>query len=110
MENFFFLFIIRSFSFLTIFVGEFLSGLADQILSKPKALHNILELIKKGEVQVHTEIEVSELKLGEQIAQGAAGKVYKSVWNGEEVAVKVLGEDMLNFSIEEFKREVAIMR
>ena len=48
--------------------------------------------------------------MGELIAEGGSGRVYKAEWRKKTAAVKEFSESMLSFSPEEFQREVAIMR
>ncbi|KAL6493388.1 Serine/threonine-protein kinase edr1 [Orobanche gracilis] len=67
---------------------------------------------------VDTEIDVGEceivwedLVLGERIGLGSYGEVYHADWNGTEVAVKkFLDQDFSGAALDEFKREVRIMR
>ncbi|XP_057423662.1 serine/threonine-protein kinase STY8-like isoform X2 [Lotus japonicus] len=57
------------------------------------------------------EIDRRLLKIGERIASGSYGDLYRGVYLGEEVAVKVLRNEQLNDSLEdEFAQEVAILR
>jgi len=91
------------------FPNEFIPGLSEKVLTRPGGLSEVLSLIKKFQLSLHKEIDPADIKIGELIAVGSAGKVFKGIYNGEEVAVKILSEDMLNFSVEEFKREVSIM-
>ncbi|XP_027363160.1 serine/threonine-protein kinase STY46-like isoform X2 [Abrus precatorius] len=57
------------------------------------------------------EIDRKLLKLGEKIASGSCGDLYRGVYLGEDVAVKVLRSDQLNEALEdEFTQEVAILR
>ncbi|KAL5139628.1 Serine/threonine-protein kinase STY46 [Glycine soja] len=57
------------------------------------------------------EIDRKLLKLGEKIASGSSGDLYRGVYLGEDVAVKVLRSEQLNDALEdEFAQEVAILR
>uniref|UniRef100_A0A0R0EDF6 non-specific serine/threonine protein kinase n=1 Tax=Glycine max TaxID=3847 RepID=A0A0R0EDF6_SOYBN len=57
------------------------------------------------------EIDRRLLKLGEKIASGSSGDLYRGVYLGEDVAVKVLRSEQLNDALEdEFAQEVAILR
>ncbi|CAJ1976964.1 unnamed protein product [Sphenostylis stenocarpa] len=56
------------------------------------------------------EIDRRLLKLGEKIASGSSGDLYRGVYLGEDVAVKVLKSEQLNDTLEdEFAQEVAIL-
>ncbi|KAJ7552347.1 hypothetical protein O6H91_06G051400 [Diphasiastrum complanatum] len=57
------------------------------------------------------EIQWHDILLGERIGQGSYGKVYRADWQGSDVAVKIfLDQDFKEEALEEFRREVAIMR
>ncbi|EXC10340.1 Serine/threonine-protein kinase [Morus notabilis] len=57
------------------------------------------------------EISWEDLVLGERIGLGSYGEVYHADWNGTEVAVKkFLDQDFSGAALDEFKREVRIMR
>ncbi|XP_061341997.1 serine/threonine-protein kinase STY46-like [Gastrolobium bilobum] len=57
------------------------------------------------------EIDRRLLKIGERIASGSCGDLYRGVYIGEDVAVKVLRSEQLNDALEdEFAQEVAILR
>ncbi|KAL1533488.1 non-specific serine/threonine protein kinase [Salvia divinorum] len=57
------------------------------------------------------EIDWRLLKIGEKIASGSCGDLYRGVYLCEDVAVKVLRSEHLNNSLEaEFAQEVAILR
>ncbi|KAL3631716.1 Serine/threonine-protein kinase edr1 [Castilleja foliolosa] len=57
------------------------------------------------------EIVWEHLDLGERIGLGSYGEVYHADWNGTEVAVKkFLDQDFSGAALDEFKREVRIMR
>ncbi|KAL9317641.1 hypothetical protein ACSQ67_014158 [Phaseolus vulgaris] len=57
------------------------------------------------------EIDRRLLKLGEKIASGSSGDLYRGVYLGEDVAVKVLRSEQLNDALQdEFAQEVAILR
>ncbi|XP_042049804.1 serine/threonine-protein kinase EDR1-like [Salvia splendens] len=60
---------------------------------------------------VDCEIVWEDLVLGERIGLGSYGEVYHADWNGTEVAVKkFLDQDFSGAALDEFKREVRIMR
>ena len=50
------------------------------------------------------------LHLQESIAQGASAKVWKAKVRGKPMAIKVFDRQHIGFSIEEFRRELAIIR
>lgn len=56
------------------------------------------------------EILPDEIKRGKKLAQGSFGVVYKGKCRGEIVAIKELSCDIDDDVLEEFRREVAIMR
>ncbi|KAG8391010.1 hypothetical protein BUALT_Bualt01G0143500 [Buddleja alternifolia] len=57
------------------------------------------------------EILWEDLVIGERIGLGSYGEVYHADWNGTEVAVKkFLDQDFSGAALDEFKREVRIMR
>ncbi|XP_074311487.1 serine/threonine-protein kinase EDR1 isoform X2 [Silene latifolia] len=65
------------------------------------------ELDDVGECEILWE----DLDIGERIGLGSYGEVYHADWNGTEVAVKkFLDQDFSGAALEEFKREVRIMR
>ncbi|KAL5727642.1 hypothetical protein ACHQM5_000816 [Ranunculus cassubicifolius] len=57
------------------------------------------------------EILWDDLLLGEEIGQGSYAIVYRGIWNGSEVAVKVYSEnDYSESTLMDFKKEIAIMK
>nr|XP_043632519.1 probable serine/threonine-protein kinase SIS8 isoform X2 [Erigeron canadensis] len=57
------------------------------------------------------EIAWEDITLGERIGLGSYGEVYRGDWHGTEVAVKkFLDQEITIESLEEFKREVGIMK
>ncbi|KAM0944103.1 putative protein kinase TKL-CTR1-DRK-2 family [Dioscorea sansibarensis] len=57
------------------------------------------------------EIPWEHLVIGERIGLGSYGEVYRADWNGTEVAVKkFLDQDFDGDALDEFRREVKIMR
>lgn len=74
-----------------------------------------------GLIKVHREIDRSEIQFGNLIAQGAggtvclevrdsSGMVFEGIYKDQAVAVKVFNEDNISFSVQDFTREVALMR
>lgn len=73
--------------------------------SRDRLVENAIEFAREFE------IPWEDLIIGERIGQGSYGKVYRADWQGSDVAVKVfLDQDLKVEALEEFKREVAIMR
>ncbi|XP_010041776.2 serine/threonine-protein kinase EDR1 [Eucalyptus grandis] len=63
------------------------------------------------DVDVGDEIQWEHLVIGERIGLGSYGEVYHADWNGTEVAVKkFLDQDFSGAALDEFRREVRIMR
>lgn len=53
------------------------------------------------------EIDYDELEVGEQLGAGGHGQVFKAMWKGTEVAVKLMASDKVNKEMEKsFKDEV----
>jgi len=88
--------------------NEYINEIQEIILRKT-AIQPILELSLSGDIQTHKEIDPAEIEFEELLAEGSSGKVYKGKWKGLEVALKKFEDDMLSFSMIEFRREVAIM-
>ncbi|KAJ9560271.1 hypothetical protein OSB04_005431 [Centaurea solstitialis] len=60
---------------------------------------------------VDAEIDRRLLKIGERLASGSNGDLYRGEYLGQEVAVKILRSEHLNESLEdEFAHEVAMLR
>ncbi|XP_024972204.1 serine/threonine-protein kinase STY46-like isoform X2 [Cynara cardunculus var. scolymus] len=60
---------------------------------------------------VDAEIDRRLLKIGERLASGSCGDLYRGEYLGQEVAVKILRSEHLNESLEdEFAHEVAMLR
>jgi serine/threonine-protein kinase CTR1 len=71
------------------------------------------EQLVENAVEFAREFEIlwEDLIIGERIGQGSYGKVYRADWQGSDVAVKVfLDQDLKVEALDEFRREVAIMR
>ncbi|KAK9270111.1 hypothetical protein L1049_025685 [Liquidambar formosana] len=62
---------------------------------------------KSGDLEIDRRL----LKIGERIASGSCGDLYRGVYLGRDVAIKVLRSEHLNEALEdEFAQEVAILR
>ncbi|KAK4843032.1 hypothetical protein QYF36_003044 [Acer negundo] len=61
--------------------------------------------------KVDCEIHWEDLLLGEEIGQGSYAVVYRGMWNGSDVAVKVyFGNEYSEGTIENYQKEVDIMK
>ncbi len=72
----------------------------------------VIWLIIKFESQVSVSIDWDEIELGDQIARGGYGTVYKAHWRTNEVAVKILNvaiEDLSPKEVDDVKRELKLM-
>ncbi|PSS31724.1 Serine/threonine-protein kinase [Actinidia chinensis var. chinensis] len=57
------------------------------------------------------EVDRRLLKIGDRIASGSCGDLYRGVYLGQDVAIKILRSEHLNDALEdEFAQEVAILR
>ncbi|XP_010532192.1 PREDICTED: serine/threonine-protein kinase EDR1 [Tarenaya hassleriana] len=95
------------------------SGGPGLILKDPESSSSLLgSLARRTNNQILDDLDVSEceipwedLVIGERIGIGSYGEVYHADWNGTEVAVKkFLDQDFSGAALDEFKREVRIMR
>ncbi|KAL3504424.1 hypothetical protein ACH5RR_034265 [Cinchona calisaya] len=78
------------------------SSLSKSSLGKALAVE-----MKTGDWEIDTRL----LKVGERIASGSCGDLYRGAYIGQDVAVKVLRSEHLNDTIgDEFAQEVAILR
>ncbi|EEF51112.1 map3k delta-1 protein kinase, putative [Ricinus communis] len=60
---------------------------------------------------VKCEIHWEELQLGEEIGQGSYGVVYRGIWNGSDVAVKLyFGNQFKEETVQDYKKEIDIMK
>jgi len=70
----------------------------------------LLQMGIEGKLRLYHKIEWSEVELGDLIAKGAGGVVYKGKWNNKEVAVKICGRMGIFFGTKtEFRFEVGVM-
>ncbi|OVA14145.1 PAS domain [Macleaya cordata] len=57
------------------------------------------------------EIGWEDLHLGEEVGQGSYAVVYRGIWNGSDVAIKVyVGSEYREATLLDYKKEVAIMQ
>ncbi|CAK7340893.1 unnamed protein product [Dovyalis caffra] len=90
------------------------TNLKSKDLESPSAsvgsrIHRVDQIL--DDVDVGYEICWEELVIGERIGLGSYGEVYHADLNGTEVAVKkFLDQDFSGAALDEFKREVRIMR
>ncbi|KAJ4835070.1 hypothetical protein Tsubulata_028840 [Turnera subulata] len=60
---------------------------------------------------VDCEIRWEDLHLGEEIGQGSYAAVYRGIWNGSDVAVKVyFGNQYREETVQDYQKEVNIMK
>ncbi|KAJ0105966.1 hypothetical protein Patl1_18691 [Pistacia atlantica] len=60
---------------------------------------------------VDCEIHWEDLRLGEEIGQGSYAVVYRGIWNGSDVAVKVyFGNEYSEGTLQNYKKEIDIMK
>eukprot|EP01103_Thecamoeba_quadrilineata_P014173 TRINITY_DN414_c0_g1_i2.p1 TRINITY_DN414_c0_g1~~TRINITY_DN414_c0_g1_i2.p1 ORF type:complete len:626 (+),score=95.19 TRINITY_DN414_c0_g1_i2:617-2494(+) len=55
-------------------------------------------------------IDVGELEFGEKIGNGASAEVHRGKYRGQDVAIKILTKKMENKHIDEFMKELLIMK
>lgn len=87
---------------------ESVSGLRERILDGG-FLQSLLDYAAQEVLQLHREIDPSEIELESQIAQGASAKIYTAKWKGKTVCCKVFDPDHISFSEEEFKKELGLL-
>jgi serine/threonine protein kinase len=62
---------------------------------------------RRGDPDKDWEIDYDELTMGPQLGVGGYGEVYRALWKGTEVAVKVMPADRITRDMEKsFKEEV----
>ena len=69
-------------------------------------------LAQQGVVAVHREVAKEDVVISETIARGAEGVIKLAQFSGkavENVVVKLCGEQCINFDIENFRLEAALM-
>ena len=54
-------------------------------------------------------IPMSQVEMGKKIGSGGYGVVYAGKWQGKEVAVKMVQQNLVASEIEEFKHEAMLM-
>ncbi|CAM6085958.1 unnamed protein product [Calypogeia fissa] len=66
---------------------------------------------EKTDIANDWEIDNSQLKLGQKVASGAFGDLYRGTYCGQDVAIKILKRDRLTENLQhEFMQEIFIMR
>ncbi|EAL63927.1 LIM-type zinc finger-containing protein [Dictyostelium discoideum AX4] len=78
-------------------------------LLKHQSFDDILGEVLSKKISIYKELSKEEVAFGDVIASGASGKVYKGIYKGRDVAIKVYSSENFCFNIEEFDREVTIM-
>jgi serine/threonine protein kinase len=92
--------------------GRVAHALSDDALAQ--ALMDSNSLTKGLENFEKWTIDLRKLNMGEAIAQGAFGKVYKGTYNGEDVAIKIMERPENDISMaqlmeQQFQREVMML-
>ncbi|KAF7810193.1 putative serine/threonine-protein kinase [Senna tora] len=60
---------------------------------------------------VECEIQWEDLQLGEEVGQGSYAVVYRGIWNGSDVAVKVyFGNEYTEDTLQDYRKEIDIMK
>jgi hypothetical protein len=88
--------------------SETVPGLQVAIL-KEGLLDTLVRKAAQGLVTVHHEVPFTDLRLGDVLGKGASASVYKGVWQGREVALKVFDPEHISFMLEDFRKEVALL-
>ncbi|KAJ4954477.1 hypothetical protein NE237_011260 [Protea cynaroides] len=66
---------------------------------------------KESSSMIDWEINWEDLRLGEEIGQGSFGVVYRGIWNGSEVAIKLyIASEYREGILLDYKKEIGIMR
>ncbi|KDP25496.1 hypothetical protein JCGZ_20652 [Jatropha curcas] len=66
---------------------------------------------KESNSMVKCEIHWEDLQLGEEVGQGSYAVVYRGIWNGSDVAVKLyLGNQYKEETLQDYKKEIDIMK
>lgn len=67
-------------------------------------------LVNNEKPRYHWEIDYSELVIGPKIGSGGFGVVYKGMWRGIDVAIKMINIEKMNEEVEKnFLREINVM-
>ncbi|KAH3757595.1 Serine/threonine-protein kinase STY46 [Pelomyxa schiedti] len=74
-----------------------------------RQLDDVIAAALAGTKSYHKELSPTDFTLGDMVGRGAAGKVYKGVWNNQTVAIKHYSEDNMAFDIKDFKKELTLM-
>eukprot|EP01127_Copromyxa_protea_P019948 TRINITY_DN6577_c0_g1_i2.p1 TRINITY_DN6577_c0_g1~~TRINITY_DN6577_c0_g1_i2.p1 ORF type:complete len:1240 (+),score=182.23 TRINITY_DN6577_c0_g1_i2:71-3790(+) len=73
------------------------------------ALPHLLDYTKQGQVQISKSISREEIELEQVLGRGTFAVVHEGLYKGKKVAIKVFREESLEFRLEDFYKEVAIM-
>ena len=69
----------------------------------------LIDFAKEGWAEIHNPLDAKSIELDCVVGTGAAGEVWKCVWNNEVYAAKKIFSECLGNDLKEFKSEVAIM-
>lgn len=69
----------------------------------------LIDFAKEGWAEIHNPLDAESIELDCVVGTGAAGEVWKCVWNNEVYAAKKIFSECLGNDLKEFKSEVAIM-
>lgn len=83
--------------------------ICEKITSKTGGcLPKLLEMGVSGQVELHKEIQRSELEILGKVGDGNTGSVYRAMYNGAEVAVKMFAKSSQS-STSDFIRELSLL-
>ncbi|CAM8946191.1 unnamed protein product [Rhodiola kirilowii] len=75
--------------------------------SHPAVEKSLATNMKPGDLEIDKRL----LKIDDKVASGSCGDLYRGVYLGEDVAIKILRSELLNEALEvEFSQEVAMLR
>eukprot|EP00164_Ancoracysta_twista_P006104 GFYU01008429.1.p1 GENE.GFYU01008429.1~~GFYU01008429.1.p1 ORF type:complete len:1013 (-),score=190.68 GFYU01008429.1:85-3123(-) len=78
------------------------------IICKGGILDDLTELVSSGHVALDNEIDPTDIVFGPKV-KGGSTAVYRAIWLGQNVAVRVIDVHDYEFDIKQFRREVAYM-
>lgn len=97
---------------LPLHVGEIERNQSGKQTSVPlEAVHStVLSVCKPSLPFTEWNIDSSELRIGARVGIGSFGEVYRGVWRGTDVAIKILLEqDLTMENMEDFCNEIAVL-